>query len=468
MKVIEQIQNTPLAQKLVALINKLLVKSIKIDLKEIVQLATFQSTHQSPQYQYRVNVLISIVISQSIVNLLLITYGFLGGFAGIFDDFANRALTLILLPSIVWFTNIRILQYIKQGKIQSASRIVVVISFIGVMLAAYYSGGLYSSAMLGLMVILVMATVLLDFKAMGLLYLLTILCFFLLLMFEITGLLPIVADKDLPFRMIALLSGATCLFLIISYHTYAIQQSERMLWELKIKTARYETERELTQNLTHDLRTPLAILKTTAYLIQKKHAKGIPVNDHLLKLDYYLNHMDMMLNDLMELTFLDSTSSTFFHEKVNLREIVKTCISSLEDYALQYKITIHLIDECDYDLYMHGNELQLKRLFNHLIENGIHYGNDDGYVKIILKNNQERIEILVEDNGVGIPSEYHERIFERFFRVDAARTTRKGLGMGIGLSTAKRIVELHHGSITLLQSELGKGSIFYISIPFAP
>lgn len=440
------------------------VKHLKIEPREVIKLAAFRSIRHSSQQQFRVNILVVVVILYVIIASLLILYGIGGITFGIFDDVPNRVVTLIALPGIVLLTGLRTLHYVHGGKTQIASRITVVIGFVAVFLAAYYSGGLYSSAMLGLLVILVVATVLLDLKSMTMLYVITLICFFLLLLAEVTGALPIVAPKDLPLRMLALIVAATFLFVLVSYHRYAIRQSEQIIAELKIKNERYETERELTQNLAHDLRTPITTLKTTAYLIQKRHEKGLPVDDHILKLDNHLNHMNAIIANLLEMTFLDTISANSNDNTVNIRTIIKECLNSMDAYARQHRIALTLFDEAGGEIYVKGSETQLKRLFDKIIENGIHYGCAEGYVKISLQNTTSWIEVLIEDNGIGIAPEHHERVFERFFRIDQARSVREGTGTGIGLSIAKRIIELHGGSITL-KSELGKGSAFKIVLP---
>lgn len=467
MKYMQHLNNTLVAKKLAAVINRILLQLFNVNIKQAVQLATFQSIHGTAQHQYRLNTLSVVIVSQLIITIALILYGIFGGLFGLFDDLSNRLITLVVLPSIVLLANIRALQHIKAGKTQIAGRIVVGISFGGVILAAYFSGGLYASAMLGLMVVLVMATVLLDFRAMFTLYTLTLSCFFLLLLAELMGIVPVVVEKDLPFRVIALIGAATSLFVLVSYHTYAIQQSERIIADYEAEAKRLETERTLTRNLAHDLRTPLSVLRTSNYLIQKKIEAGLPVDEYFPKMDRQLNRMNMMINAMIELTFLDSATALTTDEIVSLRETVNACVTALEDLAQKHHVTLQVTAETQTDVMVRGDHTQLKRAFEELIENSIQYGRDGGSVNISLRNDGEQAEVLITDDGIGISPQDHERIFERFYRVDQARTSQEGLGTGIGLSIVKKIIDLHGGTITV-ESELKKGSTFRVVIPTAP
>ena len=134
------------------------------------------------------------------------------------------------------------------------------------------------------------------------------------------------------------------------------------------------------------------------------------------------------------------------------------------------------------DIQFFGDALRIRELFINLIENGIKYTEEGGSIHITLEmeyhpplenqpdgvggENEEFVKIIISDSGIGIAKEDQERIFNRFFRVDKARSREEG-GSGLGLSICKWIVEAHHGEIKV-ESELGKGSSFIVKLPFFP
>nr|MCR4589252.1 sensor histidine kinase [Lachnospiraceae bacterium] len=113
------------------------------------------------------------------------------------------------------------------------------------------------------------------------------------------------------------------------------------------------------------------------------------------------------------------------------------------------------------DVKIKGNRELLIRLVQNLVTNGIKYGIEGGYVLISVKNTEEGAELCVEDNGIGIPKEEQKKIFDRFYRVDASRSTP---GTGLGLSMVEMIAQIHSASLSLDSSE-GRGSRFRIMFP---
>ena len=133
-------------------------------------------------------------------------------------------------------------------------------------------------------------------------YVLTVLLFATLLLVELSGNLPYAPFKDLPFRILILIVTVTSLFLIVSYHLYALRQSAERLARLQIDAERFRVQRELTQDLAHDLRTPLATLQTDAYLIRQRYERDMPIEPSIQRLEKQVKRMNGLIEDLFQLT----------------------------------------------------------------------------------------------------------------------------------------------------------------------
>ncbi len=131
--------------------------------------------------------------------------------------------------------------------------------------------------------------------------------------------------------------------------------------------------------------------------------------------------------------------------------------------AMAKDIEVHISNDADGVVI--GDRLKLRQLLLNLVDNGVKYTPEGGEMRISLERDDGRFKLRVMDNGIGIAPEDQPHIFDRFFRVDKARSREAG-GSGLGLSICKWIVEAHGGEITL-ESELGKGSIFTVTLPRA-
>jgi two-component system, OmpR family, phosphate regulon sensor histidine kinase PhoR len=150
-------------------------------------------------------------------------------------------------------------------------------------------------------------------------------------------------------------------------------------------------------------------------------------------------------------------------QPVNLRALVEKTFSDLKPPADSKKVT--LVNELP-ELTATGDINRLEQVFANLVDNAIKYGRAEGQVIVGGKNLENgKVQIFVQDDGPGIPPESLNRIFERFYRVDKARSREQG-GTGLGLSIVKHIVQAHSGDVRV-ESELGKGATFYFTLPEA-
>lgn len=214
-----------------------------------------------------------------------------------------------------------------------------------------------------------------------------------------------------------------------------------------------KARQDFTANVSHELKTPLTAISGYAELLegdmvgeeQKKHFyKEIHKNaDRLLAL----------INDIIQLSELDRNEKEQYFEEVDLYETVAECMDMLEQNARRREVTLELKGESGI---VHGNKSLLGELVENLVQNAIRYNNPGGKVNVSIGVHHHRPTLIVEDNGIGIPADEQERVFERFYRVDKSRSKETG-GTGLGLAIVKHIVELHGAQIKL-QSTLGEGT----------
>jgi len=226
---------------------------------------------------------------------------------------------------------------------------------------------------------------------------------------------------------------------------------EGMRKELRITTelrSQYETNRnELLSNITHDLKTPITSIKG--------YTEGIRdgVADSPEKVNRYANiiykhaeDMDLLINDLFLMSKLDIDQIDFQFEPLNLNEFLSDCYEDFY-FDLSAKDVLFNFESQVSPVYITGDRQNLKRVMVNLIQNSVnHLDKELNTIELILEANKSCAIIRLRDNGMGIPVDKLEVIFERFYRVDDSRNSNIG-GSGIGLSIVKKIIEKHQGSI---------------------
>ena len=168
-----------------------------------------------------------------------------------------------------------------------------------------------------------------------------------------------------------------------------------------------------------------------------------------------------IITDLLSLVKMDKTSANLNIENRNLNELIELILKRLRPIA--EKQNIELVLETFRQVFAEIDEVKLTLAISNLVENAIKYNKEYGYVKVSLDADHQFATIMVEDNGIGIPEEAQEHIFERFYRVDKSHSREIG-GTGLGLAIARNAILLHRGSIKI-DSEEGQGTVFTVKIP---
>jgi len=224
-----------------------------------------------------------------------------------------------------------------------------------------------------------------------------------------------------------------------------------------------ELKLKFISDASHELRTPLTIIQGNLDLAIQENLndqKEIPEAYTLIEKE--VEQMTGILTDLTMLTNADASSETIDCDDIDLNLLIKTVGQSLEILADKKGIKIKTINK-NKKIKMKGDEAKLEKLFLNIIRNAIKYTEKDGEIELTVKREVNIAKVIVKDTGMGIPDQDLPYIFERFYRVDKARSRAEG-GTGLGLSICKWIAEAHGGKIQA-ESKLGIGSVFTISLP---
>ncbi|RLC38004.1 hypothetical protein DRH27_03330 [Candidatus Falkowbacteria bacterium] len=245
-----------------------------------------------------------------------------------------------------------------------------------------------------------------------------------------------------------------------------IIQRTRQLNEANKELARVlELKSKFISDASHELRTPLTIIQGNLDLaIREADIKKGWTPDLFDSINNEIQRMSGILNELTLLTDVDANTEHLSYEKINLNAMVDIMVHTTKVLALKKNIKIKFNPKKQKNLEIMGDEEKIEKLFLNILRNAIKYTDKKGLIKISLEKGNKEARIIVEDSGIGIPKEDLLYIFERFYRVDKARSRKEG-GTGLGLSICKWIAEAHGGYISV-ESELNKGSIFTIHLPF--
>lgn len=224
--------------------------------------------------------------------------------------------------------------------------------------------------------------------------------------------------------------------------------------------ARLEALNEVLGNLSHDIRTPLAAIRNSIYLL-KKVTDEDKRSHFLATLEDQSEHLEQLLFDICSLTRLDSRITVFEIQRCNLNDLLAMVLERLSPLIAEKSHQV----VCDFAGGLPNvlvDEDKLARAFYHILENAIYYTPSHGRIAVRTFLDGGYLMVEISDNGMGISRHALSRIFESFYREDSARSTATGRA-GLGLSIARRIIENHSGRIQV-DSEVGVGSTFRVTL----
>ncbi|GAB6988489.1 two-component system histidine kinase PnpS [Paenibacillus pini] len=243
-----------------------------------------------------------------------------------------------------------------------------------------------------------------------------------------------------------------------------------MLFLLQDVTAyrRLENMRsEFVANVSHELKTPVAAVKGFAETLLGGGVTDEKTARSFLQIIYdESERLNRLISDILDLSKIESKRSPMDFAPVHVSSFFASMLETMRTVAQKKRITLH--GDIPDELFLEADEDKLRQICINLLSNAVSYTQDGGRVEFIVRDKldeegNEKVTITVSDTGIGIPRKDLPRIFERFYRVDKARSRGSG-GTGLGLSIVKHLVELHHGTISV-ESELSIGTSFTVELP---
>ena len=222
------------------------------------------------------------------------------------------------------------------------------------------------------------------------------------------------------------------------------------------------SRQQFVSNVSHELKTPITSMKILAdSLLLQDNVPAELYAEFMNDIAHEIDRENRIITDLLDLVKMDKTQSDLNIDVVNINELLKMILRRISPIAEKRGIALHL--ETMRQVTAEVDEGKLSLACTNLIENAVKYNRDGGRVDVSLNADHKFFYIRVKDTGVGIPEDCQDKIFERFYRVDKARSRETG-GTGLGLAISRSVILLHKGSIRVHSKE-GEGSTFIVRIP---
>lgn len=222
--------------------------------------------------------------------------------------------------------------------------------------------------------------------------------------------------------------------------------------------------KDFVANVSHELKTPLTSISGFLETLQSGAGETAEVRNRFLDImSIETARLKRLIEDLLILSGIESGSSIKMNEEINVVESIEEVIMLLENEIKKKEVKIVKVFSNNKIIIKSGNSDRFKQMMLNLIDNAIKYSHAKGEVHISAERTKGKVLIRIKDNGIGIPESHLPRLFERFYRVDKARSKKVG-GTGLGLAIVKHIVILFDGTIKV-ESKEGRGTIFTVAIP---
>ncbi len=244
---------------------------------------------------------------------------------------------------------------------------------------------------------------------------------------------------------------------------YEVEELTSDINDIFAKTQMLEESRqEFVSNVSHELKTPITSMKVLSESLMMQ--ENVPVETYREFMNDIVQEIDreaQIINDLLTLVRTDKGPDSLNFENVDMNALMDVILKRLKPLAEKrnIEVTYESFREINADI----DKVKFTLAISNLIENGIKYNVDGGWIRVSLNADHKNLYIKVADSGVGIPEDCVDHIFERFYRVDKARSRDTG-GTGLGLAISKNIIAMHKGTINVY-SEPGKGTTFTVRVP---
>ncbi|WP_077324160.1 sensor histidine kinase [Virgibacillus siamensis] len=223
-----------------------------------------------------------------------------------------------------------------------------------------------------------------------------------------------------------------------------------------------EKRQEFVSNVSHEIQSPLSSIQGFSQLLREEEMTEEERKHYLTIIENESRRLSQLGKQLLTLSFLDNEMDERETTSIQLGEQLKEVVSAAQWLWVERGITVELEDA---PYWIHGNSKLLHQVWMNLLTNAIRYTASGGTVRIYAEERQEAIDVMVDDNGIGIAKKDIPHLFDRFYKVDKARTRTEN-STGLGLSIVKKIIELHNGTI-MVESEPDHGTTFVVTLPKA-
>ena len=223
-----------------------------------------------------------------------------------------------------------------------------------------------------------------------------------------------------------------------------------------------DSRQEFVSNVSHELKTPITSMKVLAdSLLMQEDVPAELYREFMGDIAEEIERENKIINDLLSLVKMDKKASDVNIQSTNINELIELILKRLRPIAQKRNIDLTL--DSYKPVIAEVDETKLVLALSNLMENAVKYNRDGGWVRISINTDHKYFYVKIEDNGIGIPKEDQEHIFERFYRVDKSHSREIG-GTGLGLAIARSSILMHHGVIKVY-SEEGEGTTFTVRVP---
>lgn len=219
---------------------------------------------------------------------------------------------------------------------------------------------------------------------------------------------------------------------------------------------------EFVRVAAHELKTPVAIMKSYAQLALKTEPTPATYRKMLDAINRGADRIDHIVRELLDVSQLHLGQLELTEEPVDLRELAEETVANMAPLSARHRFSVR----AGAPVQVRGDRARLRQVLVVLLDNAVRYSPSGGRVEVRLEPHAHEVEVCVSDEGIGIPLERQARLFERFYRAHSGTPNDRG-GMGVGLYISREII-FHHGGSMRVSSEEGKGSTFCFSVPYTP
>jgi signal transduction histidine kinase len=257
----------------------------------------------------------------------------------------------------------------------------------------------------------------------------------------------------------------------LTFQSFAIRMNSGgvllVLRDISQVAANIQMKTDFVANASHELRTPIAAIKIAFETMREVYADDRPQAERCIHIiDGHMKRLEEMLRDLLDLSRAESPDLAPRIQLVNASEVLTMLQSTLGPFARDQGVTLKFPQKADSAAQFYTSDRLLTLILRNLVENGIKYTAPGGSVEIEIVSEPQRVRVTVADTGIGIAPEHVDRVFERFYQADPARSGSSGRGTGLGLAIVKHAVADLGGTIDL-QSVVGVGTRVNIFLPQA-